>query len=235
MTDCTHLFFDLDHTLWDTDMNAEESLRELFAELELESHGVPGFDAFHDAYHRHNDRLWGLYAENKVGKEAVKNHRFILTLQDFGIHDVNTAVFMADEFIRRTPHRTALIPGAIELLDELKGRYTLSIITNGFLEAQHIKMNASGLYPYFEHVFISEQVGCMKPDPKIFRHAMESAGATTASACMMIGDTYQTDVYGALQSGMVPVHLNPGDEPPHPAPVITIGNLLELKTVLGHS
>jgi len=233
MSTYTHLFFDLDHTLWDTDANAEESLRELFTELKLEERGVPGFDAFHDAYHRHNDRLWGLYAENKVGKEAVRNHRFQLTLQDFGIYDNSAAVMMADEFVRRTPHRKALIPGAIELLDVLKGRFNLSIITNGFREAQHIKMSASGLEPYFRHIFISEEVGCMKPDTRIFRHAMEASGAESPDHCMMIGDTYQTDVFGALQSGMLPVHLNSGDEPPHPSPVITIGSLHELKTVLG--
>ena len=83
----SHLFFDLDHTLWDTDRNAEESLSEIFEELNLTQKGVPDFDTFHVQYKQHNERLWGLYSDNKVGKDAVRLHRFVHTLQDFDIHD----------------------------------------------------------------------------------------------------------------------------------------------------
>ena len=73
----SHIFFDLDHTLWDTDRNAEESLREIFIDQQLKEKGIPDFEQFHICYKNHNERLWGLYAENKVGKDAVRVHRFL--------------------------------------------------------------------------------------------------------------------------------------------------------------
>jgi len=224
----SHLFFDLDHTLWDTDRNAEESLGEIYEELKLTEKGVPSFNQFHSIYQQHNQRLWGLYSDNKIGKEALRVHRFIHTLQEFEIHDSEIAHAIADKFVERTPHKQYLISGTIELLDALHSKFKLSIITNGFKEAQHVKMKASGLSKYFDTVFVSEEVGVHKPDPKIFTHAMLHTGAKDASECMMIGDTYQTDVFGALNAGMTAVHYSPFDEKKHNAPVITIRNLGEL-------
>lgn len=223
-----HLFFDLDHTLWDTDRNAEESLRELFDELNLLDKGIPGFDSFHSCYRAHNEKLWGLYAENKVGKDAVRLHRFQHTLHDFNVQDDTIAHTLADAFVERTPHKRHLIPGAIELLTQLHGKYKLHIITNGFKEAQHTKLNASSIGHFFEHVIISEEVGVHKPDPRIFHHAIELSGATHADECMMIGDTFQTDVFGALNAGFTAVHFAPNGNTEHEAPVITIRHLAEL-------
>lgn len=229
----THLFFDLDHTLWDTDRNAEASLRELFEELQLEKMGIPGFEQFHDTYHNHNERLWGLYAENKVGKEAVRSHRFGQTLLDFGIDKPELIEILSQEFISRTPQKTNLIDGALDVLNTLHGKYNLAVITNGFPEAQHIKMEKSGLARFFQHVIVSEEVGVHKPDIKIFRHAMQLTGASIASECMMIGDTFQTDIFGALNAGMTAIHYSPheGSEA-HALPVITIRRLAELSEFL---
>lgn len=224
----SHLFFDLDHTLWDTDRNAEESLSEIFEELNLTQKGIPDFETFNAKYKAHNERLWGLYSDNKVGKDAVRLHRFVHTLQDFDIHDQEIANAIADEFVLRTPRKQYLIPGTLELLDALHTKYSLSIITNGFSEAQHVKLDASGLSKYFDAVFISEEVGVHKPDPKIFHHAAQHTDAKNISQCMMIGDTYQTDVFGALNAGMTAVHFAPNGNEKHNAPVITIRSLMEL-------
>ncbi|MFM1745264.1 MAG: hypothetical protein RLZZ630_1201 [Bacteroidota bacterium] len=232
----THLFFDLDHTLWDTDRNAEESLLELFEELNLRKMGVPDFDSFHETYRNHNEKLWGLYAENKVGKEVVRTHRFRQTLFDFGIDNPEMTELLSREFIVRTPRKPHLIEGATELLDRLHGNYILAIITNGFPEAQHIKMKHSGLDKYFRQVIVSEEVGVHKPDLQIFRHAMTLTGATLAENCMMIGDTFQTDVLGALNAGLTAVHFAPkNSEEVHASPVITIRKLSELVLFLPDS
>ena len=228
MNKYTHIYFDLDHTLWDTDRNAEESLRELYSELNLQTRGIPDFDTFHQQYKGHNEKLWGLYAENKVGKSAVRLHRFLHSLQDFGIDDDATAQRLADEFILRTPRKQYLIEGAIETLDSLKGKFKLNIITNGFPEAQYTKLKESRLIDYFDHVFISEEVGVHKPDPKIFHHAMTVSGADDATKCMMIGDTFQTDVFGALNAGMKPVHFSADKSVHHGEPVITVHRLADI-------
>lgn len=227
----THLFFDLDHTLWDTDRNAEESLTELFQEFNLVASGIPDFNTFYTCYRTHNERLWGLYAENKVGRDAVRMHRFLHTLSDFGIEDEVIASRLADEFVARTPYRRHLIPGAVPLLESLAERYSLSIITNGFKEAQHIKLKSSGIDHFFDHVFISEEVGVHKPDPRIFQHAMQKAGASDPGTCIMIGDTFLTDVCGAVNAGLTGVHFDPKGMQVHAAPVITI---TKLEHLIGH-
>ncbi len=225
----SHIFFDLDHTLWDTDRNAEESLEEIYHELKLQDKGIGAFEDFHERYRSHNERLWGLYAENKVGKEAVRVHRFLHTLQEFDVHDHEVAHSIADRFLERTPFKKHLIEGALNLLEQLQGDFHLSIITNGFKDAQYTKMKVSGLDKYFKNIFISEEVGVHKPDPKIFHHAMKASGAGSAETCMMIGDSFQTDVFGALQSGITPVHFNPGKQTVSEAPVITIRKLSEIR------
>jgi putative hydrolase of the HAD superfamily len=104
----------------------------------------------------------------------------------------------------------------------------LHIITNGFKEAQHTKLKASSIGHFFEHVIISEEVGVHKPDPRIFHHAVKLSGAAHADECMMIGDTFQTDVFGALNAGFTAVHYSPYSNSEHEAPVITIRHLAEL-------
>jgi len=212
MKKITHLYFDLDHTLWDTDKNSEESLNQLFKDFSLQDLGIPSFTDFMDKYKSHNERLWGLYAENKIGKDAVRVHRFMHTFQDFGIHNQEKAHQLAEEFVKITPSKKNLISGAIELLEALKGNYKLAIITNGFKESQHIKMAASGLDVFFDDVFISEEIGINKPDPGIFHYVMKKTGATSPEQCIMVGDTYQTDIVGANSAGMHAIHLNPMSE-----------------------
>ncbi len=232
MKNITHIFFDLDHTLWDTDKNSEESLSELFHELELQQMGIPSFKDFHLQYRKHNQRLWGLYAENQIGKDAVRLHRFVHTLQDFNVHDQNTALNMADKFVERTPYKLNLIDGAKEILNYLHGRYNLSIITNGFSESQYIKMNQSGLTNYFDHIFISEEIGINKPDPAIFHYAAKKSGAIEIRHCLMIGDTYQTDILGAINAGMQSVFLSSEEHSQKHTDVITIKSLNELIGIL---
>lgn len=232
MTDCTHIYFDLDHTLWDTDRNSEESLKELFSEMKLQELGIPSFNAFMYQYRRHNERLWGLYAENQIAKDAVRLHRFLHTLQDFGIHDSTCASTLAEEFISRTPHKTYLIEGTVALLDSLKGKYNLSVITNGFKESQHTKLQVSGIAHYFDQVFISEEIGFHKPDPQIFHHARKLTGGPECCNCIMVGDTYQTDILGAIAAGMKAVHYAPHLEKPYGDPVITIKTLADLQNLL---
>ncbi len=201
MTEYKHLFFDLDHTLWDTDRNAKESLNEIYCEIQLNDKNLPSFEAFYLNYKTHNEQLWGLYSENKIGKDALRINRFRYTLEDFNIYDYPLSESIADEFLKRTPFKTYLIDDAIHVLDHLSEKYKMSIITNGFKESQHIKMNSSGLGKYFEHIFISEEIGFNKPDSRIFEHALDQTG-TTITEALMIGDTYETDILGAFTAGI---------------------------------
>ncbi len=210
-----HVFFDLDHTLWDTDRNSEEALIELYEELNLLSHGFPNFQNFLGCYRSHNERLWGLYAENKVGRDAVRINRFRHTMADFNINNFELATLLSEEFIKRTPYKKHLIKNTIEILNYISGKYPVSIITNGFKESQDIKLTNSGLKDYFSHIFISEEIGFNKPDARIFEHALITT-ATDFNEAIMIGDTYETDIIGAKAAGIDQVYFSstflPGKE-----------------------
>lgn len=224
-----HLFFDLDHTLWDTDKNSAESLSELYHELELSNHGLPSFDKFLECYRSHNERLWGLYSDNKIGRDAVRVNRFRYTLEDFSIHNYNLANLLSDEFVKRTPYKPHLIADTLHVLNNIAGKYQMSIITNGFKESQAIKMQHSGIGNYFEHLFISEEVGFNKPDVRIFEHALEKAGVTSEEA-LMIGDTYDTDITGARAANIDQVYFKetPSEDQEATYVISRLSHLLEI-------
>lgn len=203
----THIFFDLDNTLWDFKTNSLHALQTTFDNYKLEAAGV-SFSDFFNVYTKHNHQLWEAYRNKQVRKKELTNLRFQLTFNDLGIAGIN-ANQMNDMYLAEMPKQNNLLDGAIELLEYLKSKsYKLSIITNGFKEVQHKKMLNSGLQPYFDKVFISEEVKAPKPDPIIFEYAIKSTNAKKASS-LMIGDDYEVDIKGALDFGIDAVFFCP--------------------------
>ena len=203
-----HIFFDLDHTLWDFATNSELALMQIFDETGLAAKGVESFEKFHRKYVPINDRYWARYHNGAVTKEKLRHGRFYDTLKEFNINDAALAEIMAESYVTISPKMTALFPDAMEVLKYLQGKYKLHLITNGFAEVQWIKIENSGLKPFFEHIIVSEEVGTQKPDKAIFELAMDRA-ATHADECIMIGDNYNTDIVGAINVGMDQVFFNP--------------------------
>lgn len=233
MKSITHIFFDLDHTLWDTDKNAKESLKEIHEEIKIQDDFNVSFDLFHATYQKHNDVLWKKYAKHEVTKEDVRINRFKYTLEELNIFDDSINEFFASHFVIRTPLKKNLIEGAIELMEVVKNRYTLSIITNGFKEVQYIKLEESGLRKYFEHIFISEEVGHNKPSPDIFKYAIDKSGAADAESCLMIGDSLEADIYGSTSVGMKAIYLSPESTIDSiEKNYITVSSLNQIKTLL---
>ena len=208
----THLFFDLDHTLWDFEKNSRITLVELFEEKQLDRLGVPDFDAFYTAYKEENDLLWARYRKGEIKKDELRSSRFHNTLKRFGDGDDRCASEIEQAYIERSPYQTQLLPGAMETVRVLSTRYSLHIITNGFSEIQNIKMERSGLAPYFDSVFSSEAVGVQKPDARVFLHALKETGAKRKES-LMIGDSLEADVLGARRVGMEAVYFNPESKP----------------------
>lgn len=208
MRDITHLFFDLDHTLWDFQSNSRETLKELFHDLELDKHGVQDLHDFIRVYEEVNDEKWAQYRAGIIDKATLRSTRFVDSLKKFEIDHPEVAHKLEVEYIKRSPHKTILFPNALSTLEDLGEKYELHIITNGFTEVQDIKLSKSGLKPFFKSVITSEHVGVNKPDPKIFLHALESAGAKR-SRSVMIGDSLDADIRGARRVGMHQVYFNP--------------------------
>ncbi len=203
-----HLFFDLDHTLWDFDTNSRHTLHELYQSLQLEERGVNDFDLFHKNYLAHNEKLWERYRNGYIKVEELRVKRMWHTLLDFRIGDQALAQQMSDHFLDHLPTRTAVFPDTFETLDYLVDKgYHLHLITNGFEKTQHSKLKYSGLDKYFEEVITSEGSNSLKPKKEIFEYAMNKVSCCAAE-CIMIGDSLEVDIQGAMNAGMDQVFVN---------------------------
>ena len=231
-----HLFFDLDHTLWDFESNARATLTELFHSLHLEQRGVHDFELFYSNYLRHNDKLWERYRKGYIRQEELRVKRMWLALLDFKIADDKLAQEMNTRFLDLLPTRTALFPNTLETLQYLEAKgYHLHLITNGFEKTQHSKLQYSGLTRFFPHVITSEGSNSLKPNKEIFDFALNVTGARLEESIMM-GDTIDVDILGAFNAGMDQVHVNHLTKIPVPfldkkLPTFTVYSLKELEAI----
>ena len=202
-----HLFFDLDNTIWDFNLNSWYALRETFIQYRLD---LSFFERFYEIYVFHNERLWELYRQNGITKEELSRSRFELSFAETGISGVNATDFNRD-YLERMPLQTRLCDGARHVLAKLSEKYDMHIITNGFAEVQYKKLGNSDLSGFFKKVFVSEEIKSPKPSPEIFRHAMKSCNARKKES-LMIGDSWEVDIVGAMQTGMDQVFYDPSGE-----------------------
>ncbi|WP_270088223.1 YjjG family noncanonical pyrimidine nucleotidase [Sphingobacterium sp. SYP-B4668] len=203
------IFFDLDHTIWDFDKNAAETLHELFFKYQFDklfNHQTA--DLFISTYTTNNHRLWNLYHHGKIDKPTLRQARFGDTFSQLGVDPLLFPSDFEEEYLIMCPQKTNLFPNAHETLSYLKERYNLHLISNGFKEACEVKLMKSNLEQYFEHIFISELVGVNKPDPKIFQHALRATGGVSALS-IMVGDSIDADVRGAQNVGIDAIFFNP--------------------------
>ncbi len=203
-----HIFFDLDHTIWDFDKNAEEALHELFVLHKLQDLGLAAPDVFIETYTRNNHRLWAEYHLGKISKEVLREARFKHTFLELGLDEAAIPAGFEEAYVQLGPTKTNLFPEAHETLKYLSGKYNLYVISNGFKESAEMKIRLCNLGQYFKHVFISEVIGVNKPDPAIFAHALKVANAQKEES-LMIGDSLEADVFGALNFGMDAIYFNP--------------------------
>jgi putative hydrolase of the HAD superfamily len=203
-----HLFFDLDHTLWDFEANSRQTLTELYNSLALQQKGVYDFDLFHKNYLQHNDKLWSRYRNGFIKVDELRWKRMWLTLLDFKIADEPLARQMGVEFLELLPTRKILFPYTVELLQYLTEKnYQLHLITNGFEKTQHSKLKNSGLDGFFKEVITSEGSNSLKPHKEIFDYAFAKTNANPAES-IMIGDTLDVDILGGINAGIDQVHVN---------------------------
>jgi len=222
-----HIFFDLDRTLWDFEMNSRETLEELYRER-LASQTNVSADDFIKIYHKHNERLWSEYRKGAIKKEVLRWKRFQLTFKDLGIVNNDLAQQFDEDYITRSPLKTNLFPGTIEILQYLSQHYKLHIITNGFLEVQNIKIENAGITPFILHMTTSEEAGFQKPDPGAFEYALRKTGANPKNS-VMVGDDLEIDIIGAANVGMKTIFFNPEKQPHNFKPTWEITSLSEMK------
>lgn len=227
-----HLFFDLDHTLWDFDANARLTLQELYETMDLQTAGVHDFDLFHSTYLLHNDKLWARYRNGFIKVDELRWKRMWLTLLEFKIGDEKLARDMGIRFLDLLPTRKLLFPHTIDILDYLASKnYQLHIITNGFEATQHSKLRSSGLEKYFKEVITSEGSNSLKPKKEIFEYAFRKAGAAPMES-IMIGDNIEVDIQGAINAGIDQVFVNHINATADVVPTYEVRSLKELEGIL---
>ncbi len=202
-----HLFFDLDRTIWDFETNSKLAFEELFQMPQFKSI-CPSLEEFLPVYHSFNDALWERFRRGTATKTEVRDQRFVQTFESFGVMQTDKALEMSELYVGISPQKTALMPHAIEVLGTLKKSYHLHIISNGFIEAQKVKIEKSGLSPFFDRIITSEMAKAAKPNPEIFHLALSSAHAKKKE-CLMIGDDWNADIMGARKFGIDQVFFNP--------------------------
>jgi len=201
-----HIFFDLDHTLWDFQGNSRATLRELYVDHDLASAGVPDADALIEVYEEVNTGMWAQYGAGRMTKEVLRVLRFRTTLMRFGVSNAKLTDQLGHAYLERCPRKASLMPGANDLLRDLHAHYRLHIITNGFEEVQHVKLKSGDIEHLFTMVLTSEKAGAHKPDPRIFSEALRVTKAT-ANGSLMVGDNAGTDMLGARNAGWDQAHF----------------------------
>ncbi|MBZ4189557.1 YjjG family noncanonical pyrimidine nucleotidase [Niabella sp. 3A5MI-3] len=226
-----HLFFDLDHTLWDFDTNAKLTLQHLYEALNLAGRGVDDFERFYRQYLEHNTKLWVRYRNGFIKQAELRVKRMQLSLLDFKIGDEMLAQDMSRHFLELLPTRNTLFPYATEILDYLTSKnYRLHLITNGFEEVQHHKINHSKINHYFDKVITSEGSNSLKPNKEIFDFALTATGAAREES-IMLGDDLEADIIGASNAGLDQVYINHVNKTPGFKPTYTVYSLRELETI----
>ena len=227
-----HLFFDLDHTLWDFETNAKQTLGQLYESNALQEKGVTGFEQFFERYSYHNHRLWDRYTKGFIKQDELRWKRMWLALLDFKLADEPLARQMGIQFLDLLPTRKTLFPYTIEILQYLQNKnYRMHLVTNGFEKVQYGKIQHAKIDSFFDQVITSEASGSLKPNKEIFDYALRKTGASTEES-IMIGDNLDADIQGGINAGMDTIFVNHLNVTPHVEPTYVVYHLKELENIL---
>ena len=226
-----NLFIDLDDTLYDFSAASQESFRETYDLLHY-NRFFDSFEHFYSIYEPYNLQLWHIYGEGKITKEELNKRRYSYPLEVVGVHDQELADTFCREALGRIPTKNKLIEGAKELLEYLRPKYNLYILSNGFKELQSRKMCTVGIDKYFDALILSEDIGVNKPNRELYEYALQKTASTTEDS-IMIGDMFETDIVGAANIGMKQIYFNPKKKECMPfTPTYMVTELLQIKDIL---
>ena len=199
-----HVFFDLDHTLWDFDKNSALTFEKIFRMHNIEV----GLDAFLEVYEPVNLSYWKRYRDDKIDKMELRYGRLRDTFREINYGVDETLIHnLSVDYINYLSSFSHLFEGTLEILQYLQPKYQLHIITNGFEEAQMKKMNGSAITSYFKTITNADVAGVKKPNPIIFDYALKIADAQPKES-IMIGDNFEADILGALNVGYDAIFFN---------------------------
>ena len=233
------VFIDWDDTIGDFVGAAKLALQEMYDKYHLSDY-FASYDEFVSLYKPHNIELWDKYGKDLVTKAFLRVDRFLWPLQhgskllstaqrtkegmmggsnksfplgeDLGEALTSLAEQLSEDFLHLTTAHFSLLEGAEELVRYLAAKYPLTVVTNGFVEVQYEKFDKSGLRDCFAHIVLSEEVGCQKPNPRIFEEALRMNGLA-AEDVVMIGDSWNSDIQGAINAGIDQIWIRKSKDP----------------------
>lgn len=216
------VFIDWDDTIGDFVGAAKLALQDMYEKYNLSEY-FASFEEFFLLYKPHNIELWDKYGKDLVTKEYLSFDRFFFPLMHGSrvkgekgkVKGENLCVLaeqLSEDFLNMTTARFSLLEGAEELVRYLAKKYPLTVVTNGFVEVQYEKFDKSGLRDCFAHIVLSEEVGCQKPNPRIFEEALRMNGLQ-AEDVVMIGDSWNSDIQGAINAGIDQIWIRKSKDP----------------------
>ena len=226
-----NLFIDLDDTIYDFSGASRESFQETYDLLHYERY-FDSFEHYLSLYEPYNLELWRIYGEGKITKEELNRRRYSHPLECVGVNDQQLADTFCCEALGRIPTKGPLMPGAMEVLEYLRPKYNMYILSNGFKELQSRKMRTAGIDGYFDALILSEDIGINKPNRELYEYALEKTGSILSES-LMIGDMFDTDIVGAANIGMEQMYYNPKEKKGHAfTPTYEVTHLLQIKEIL---
>jgi len=222
-----YILFDADETL--LDFRAGE--RAAFMQS-CEDCGVVFSDDIYSRYHEINDRHWKMLERGLTTRDRLKTQRFVDLFAECALGDENSAADFGAAFIKNLATQSILFPDSLSVVASLSRKYKLYIITNGIASVSHGRLDASPIRPYFEKLFISDEMGCSKPDPAFFDLVLRGVGDSDPSHYIVVGDSPTSDIKGAVCAGMDSILITWGKEYGDVGQTYTVNELENVVNIL---
>jgi len=195
-----NVLIDLDDTIFDFKSCERQALS-----CALRSFNIPFEDTNLDRYSYINDCMWKMLERGEITREKLRVHRFEVFLEEMGVR-VSAEEF-ADRYMSSLAKTDVLIPGARELLAFLSLNYRLYAVTNGYIKTQKGRINASKIGDYFDAIFISQEIGFVKPSFEFFEFCRRKTGFLKEET-VLIGDSLTSDIIGGNHYGLYTIWYN---------------------------
>jgi YjjG family noncanonical pyrimidine nucleotidase len=217
------ILFDADETLFEFD--AYRGLQQMFADYDVEFTEIDFIE-----YQSVNKPLWEQYQQGAITATELQHRRFSRWARQVS----QTPAQLNSDFLAAMAEICQPLHGVSNLLNALRGRVKLGIITNGFTELQQRRLERTGFREHFDLLVISEQIGVAKPHPDIFEHALAAMGTPARKRVLMVGDNLDADIVGGLNAGLHTCWVNAANKPTpkHIAPHYQVTSMAELEQKL---
>ncbi|MCR4726693.1 MAG: YjjG family noncanonical pyrimidine nucleotidase [Clostridia bacterium] len=221
------ILLDIDETILDFKACEKKALA-----AALKDYGVFATDEMLSSYSLINDKMWKKLERKEITRERLRIERFA---EFFSLYDISAdPERFADSYMTHLSQTGVFIKGARNVLKQLRRKFNLYAVTNGYIQTQRGRIEAAGLNKFFKDVFISEEIGNVKPEVAFFVKATAKIPNFDKSTCVLVGDSLTSDIKGGVAFGIRTIWISGGNpRPPEAAkPDFTIRKITELPELI---